>query len=98
MIPKNLFFRDTLIRLERLMVQKLSAINTRNFIIIMLVHHSQKMFWLLNFLRNHCGECKKILSCPLDSWSWGVCEGKADKKNVTHYNKKKSYPLQLLFE
>jgi hypothetical protein len=36
------------------------AIKTRNFIIIVLVHHSQKMYWLLNFLRNHYGECKNM--------------------------------------
>jgi len=60
-----MLFRDTLTSLARLMAQKLMAINTRNFIIIVLVHHSQKMYWLLNFLRNHYGECKGMMSLPL---------------------------------
>lgn len=60
-----MLFRDTLTSLARLMAQKLMAINTRNFIIIVLVHHSQKMYWLLNFRRNHYGECKDIMSSPL---------------------------------
>jgi len=47
------------------MAQKLLAINTRNFIITVLVHHSQKMYWLLNFLRNLYGECKNMMSSPL---------------------------------
>ena len=58
-------FRDTLTSLARLMAQKLLAINTRNFIITVLVHHSQKMYWLLNFLMNHYGECKSMMSSPL---------------------------------
>jgi len=60
-----MFFRDTLTSLARLMAQKLVAFNTRNFIIIVLVHRSQKMCWLLNFLRNHYGECKNMISSPL---------------------------------
>jgi len=58
-------FRDTLTSLARLTAQKLLAIKTRNFIIIVLVHHRQKMYWLLNFLRNHYGECKNMMSSPL---------------------------------
>ena len=60
-----MFFRDTLTSLARLMAQKLSAISTRNFIITVLVHHSQKMYWWLNFLRNHYGECRNMMSSPL---------------------------------
>jgi hypothetical protein len=60
-----MFFRDTQTSLARLMAQKLLAINTRNFIITALVHHSQKMYWLLNFLRNPYGECKNMVSLPL---------------------------------
>lgn len=44
------------------MAQRLLAINIRNFIIIVLVHHSQKMYWLLNFLRNRYGECKIMMA------------------------------------
>ena len=61
---KFMFCRDTLSNQARLMAQKLLAINTRNFIITVLVHHSQKMYWLLNFLRNHYGECKNIMWQP----------------------------------
>ena len=60
-----MFFRDTLTSLARLTAQKQLEINTRNFIIIVLVHHSQKMYWLLNFPRSHCGECKNTMSSPL---------------------------------